>query len=86
MKIGKSLPFNYKQLKRFNALTNMLPNENHPLTLAYIAGARARTHEAINQVLRIVKSLEQVESEITRAQCKLAAEVTMERSGEWSIK
>ena len=72
--------FNYKQLKRFNALTNMLPNENHPLTLAYIAGVRARTHETMSQVMRVIKALEQVESEITRAQCKLAAEVLIERN------
>ena len=57
----------------------MLPQQNHPLTLAYIAGARARTHETVSQVLRIMKSLEQVESEMTKAQCKLAAEVMLER-------
>ena len=64
----------------------MLPQQNHPLTLAYLAGARARTHDSMRQVLPVIRQLEQVASDVLREQCKLAAEVTMERSGEWSTK
>jgi hypothetical protein len=82
---GKKRLFNYITLKRFNAF-KMLPQQNHPLTLAYLAGARARTNEAIRQVLPVIRQLEQVASEMDREQCKLAAEVLMERSGEWSTR
>ena len=78
--------FNYKTLKRFNAFQIMLPQQNHPLTLAYLAGARAKTHDAMRQAMPVIHQLEQVESEMSRAQCKLAAEVLMERSREWSTK
>ena len=57
----------------------MLPKQDHPLTLAYIAGARATTHQAIRDALAIARSLETDADEITRHQCKLAAEVLMER-------
>lgn len=60
----------------------MLPNEQHPLTLAYMAGVRARTYDAMKQATIVIVSLEKNESETTRAQCKLAAEVLMERRGE----
>ena len=58
----------------------MLPNENHPLTLAYIAGARSREYEPMRQAMRLIQSLERDATEQLRAQCKLAAEILMERS------
>lgn len=64
----------------------MLPQQNHPLTLAYMAGARARSDESLRQVMPLIRQLEQVASEMDREQCKLAAEVMLERSGEWSTK
>lgn len=57
----------------------MLPQHDHPLTLAYIAGTRARTQEAIRDNMRLVISLEKHVPEIIRDQCRLAAEVLMER-------
>jgi len=60
----------------------MLPNQNHPLTLAYMASARARTYDAMKQAMAVVAGLERDAPEILKAQCKLAAEVLMERSGE----
>lgn len=60
----------------------MLPNQDHPLTLAYMAGARAATYEAIMHTMTLVAGLEKDAPEILKAQCKLAAEVLLERSGE----
>lgn len=60
----------------------MLPNENHPLTLAYIAGARSREYDTMRQAMRLIQSLERDATELLRAQCKLAAEVLIERSRE----
>lgn len=57
----------------------MLPQHDHPLTLAYVAGTRARTQEAIRDNMRLVISLETHVPEIIRDQCRLAAEVLMER-------
>ena len=55
------------------------PNQNHPLTLAYIAGARATTPQAMRDALAIIRSCETDADPILLAQCKLAAEVLIER-------
>lgn len=55
------------------------PNQNHPLTLAYIAGARANTPQAMRDALAIIRSCETDADPILLAQCKLAAEVLIER-------
>lgn len=57
----------------------MLPMQDHPLTLAYIAGTRAHTQESIRENMRLVFSLEKDASETLLAQCRLAAEVLIER-------
>ena len=56
-----------------------LPQHNHPLTLAYIAGARATTHQAIRDALAIIRSCERDADPVLLAQCRLAAEVLIER-------
>lgn len=57
----------------------MLPNETHPLTKAYMAGAAARTPEAMRSAIEVTRALEGMVDELTRHQCKLAAEVLIER-------
>ena len=58
----------------------MLPNEQHPLTLAYIGGARSREYEPMRQAMRLIQGLERDATEQLRAQCKLAADVLIERN------
>lgn len=55
------------------------PKHNHPLTLAYIAGARATTPQAIKDAMAIIRSCEADADPVLLAQCKLAAEVLIER-------
>ena len=57
----------------------MIPQANDPLTLAYAAGARVKTQEELMQAVRLIRSLEQGRTPTFIAQCKLAAEVLMER-------
>lgn len=57
----------------------MLPNQNHPLTRAYMMGARATTTEAYTEALRLIRSCEVAADQLTIDQCKLAAEVMIER-------
>jgi hypothetical protein len=57
----------------------MLPNENHPLTLAHIAGARATTHTAMADAIRMIRALEKDATEQTIAACRVAAEILIER-------
>jgi hypothetical protein len=57
----------------------MLPNENHPLTLAHIAGARATTHTAMADAIRMIRALERDATEQTIAACRVAAEILIER-------
>lgn len=57
----------------------MLPNQNHPLTDAYIRSATIHTHEAMREASRLIAVLEGATDATTRAQCKLAAEVLIER-------
>jgi len=57
----------------------MIPQQNHPLTLAYIAGAKARTHEDMTRAVKLARGLEINASPVLLAQCKLAAEIILER-------
>ena len=58
------------------------PEANHPLTRAYLIGAKARTHEQMRDALRLVNALEAVATEQHKAACKLAAEILLERKHE----
>ena len=58
----------------------MIPQHDHPLTLAYIASVRAKSHDQMREAARLIAALEQLCSDTVRAQCKLAAEVTLERT------
>jgi hypothetical protein len=58
------------------------PEANHPLTRAYLIGAKARTHEQMRDTLRLVKALEARSTEQHKAACKLAAEILLERKHE----
>lgn len=55
------------------------PKHNHPLTLAYIAGVRANTPQTMRDAMAVIRSCEADADEQTRAQCRLAAEVLIER-------
>jgi len=57
----------------------MMPQHDHPLTLAYIASTKAASQAGISQAMRLVRSLERDASVTLVAQCKLAAEVLIER-------
>jgi hypothetical protein len=56
-----------------------MPNENHPLTRAYMLGARATTTAAYGEALRLIRACETAADQLTIDQCKLAAEVLIER-------
>ena len=60
-------------------LSKMLPNQNHPLTRAYIVGARSTTQSAYTEALRLIRACEGAADQLTIDQCKLAAEVMIER-------
>lgn len=55
------------------------PKQDHPLTLAYLAAVRCRSPEDMKQAMLLIRSLEKDAPEIIRHQCKLAAEVLLER-------
>jgi hypothetical protein len=57
----------------------MLPNQNHPLTLAHIAGARATTYSAMADATKLIRALEKEATEQTIAACRVAAEILIER-------
>lgn len=57
----------------------MLPMQNHPLTLAMMTGARATTHEAVRHSMMIARELARDLTPTQVEQCKLAAEVLIER-------
>ena len=56
-----------------------MPNQNHPLTRAYMLGARATTPAAYGEALRLIRTCEKAADQLTIDQCKLAAEVMIER-------
>lgn len=57
----------------------MLRNQNHPLTRAYMLGARSTTTPAYIEAVRLIRICEEAADLITIDQCKLAAEVLLER-------
>ena len=57
----------------------MLPNQNHPLTRAYMLGARATSPQAMTDAMRLIAACEGQADQLTIDQCKLAAEVMLER-------
>lgn len=57
----------------------MPPNQNHPLTLAHIAGAMATTHAAMVNAVKLIRALEKDATEQTIAACKDAAELFINR-------
>jgi hypothetical protein len=57
----------------------MFPQENNPLTQAYILSTRVTTHESLVQAARLIRELESARSGCEVDQCKLAAEVLIER-------
>jgi hypothetical protein len=60
-------------------LSKMLPNQNHPLTRAYMLGARSTTQSAYSEALRLIAACETEADQLTIDQCKLAADVMIER-------
>ena len=57
----------------------MLPNLNHPLTRAYMLGARSTNPAGLGEVMRLIAACERGADQLTIDQCKLAAEVLLER-------
>jgi len=60
-------------------ITKMLPNQHHPLTRAYMLGARSTTQSAYSEALRLIRACEGAADQLTIDQCKLASEVMIER-------
>ena len=60
-------------------IARQLPQQNHPLTRAYMLGARSTTTPAYSEALRLIRACETDADQITIDQCKLAAEVMIER-------
>lgn len=56
-----------------------MPNERHPLTRAYMIAARATTQAAYSEAMRLVRALETEADQLTIDQCKLAADILIER-------
>ena len=56
-----------------------MPNERHPLTRAYMIAARATTQAAYSEAMRLVRACETEADQLTIDQCKLAAEILLER-------
>lgn len=61
------------------ALSKVLPNQHHPLTRAYLLGARSTTQSAFSEAQRVIRACEGAADQLTIDQCKLAAEVMIER-------
>jgi len=60
-------------------IEKQMPNQNHPLTRAYILGARATSTAAYAEAMRLIRACETEADQLTIDQCKLAAEVLIER-------
>ena len=56
-----------------------MPNQNHPLTRAYMLGARTTNPTGLGEVMRLIAACETDADQLTIDQCKLAAEVLLER-------
>ena len=62
-----------------NSKNKMFPQQNNPLTQAYILSTRVTTHESLVQAARLIRELENNRTGCEVDQCKLAAEVLIER-------
>ena len=60
-------------------IERQMPNQNHPLTRAYMLGARATSTAAYAEAMRLIRACETAADQLTIDQCKLAAEVMIER-------
>jgi hypothetical protein len=60
-------------------IERQMPNQNHPLTRAYMLGARATSTAAYTEAMRLIRACETAADQLTIDQCKLAAEVMIER-------
>jgi hypothetical protein len=60
-------------------IARQMPNQDHPLTRAYMLGARATTPAAMTEAMRLIRACETGVDQLTIDQCKLAAEVMIER-------
>lgn len=57
----------------------MIPEHDNPLTHAYIAGAKASTHNEMMSAMKLAKQLEKGKTPMLIAACQLAAEWLLER-------
>ena len=60
-------------------MLSMFPELDNPLTHAYLAGARARTHNEMMAAMKLAKHLEARETPQIMAACQLAAEYLLDR-------
>lgn len=60
-------------------IARKMPNQNHPLTRAYMLGARATSHASMSEAMRLIHACERAADRLTIDQCKLAAEILIER-------
>jgi hypothetical protein len=60
-------------------IARQLPHQHHPLTRAYMLGARSTSQSAYSEALRLIRACETDADQLTIDQCKLAAEVLIER-------
>jgi hypothetical protein len=60
-------------------IARQMPNQNHPLTRAYMLGARATSPQAMTDAMRLIHACELGVDQLTIDQCKLAADVMLER-------
>jgi hypothetical protein len=56
-----------------------MPHQNHPLTRAYLLGARTTGPVGLGEIMRLIAACEAEADQLTIDQCKLAAEVMLER-------
>jgi hypothetical protein len=52
----------------------MIPEHDNPLTHAYVAGAKAKTHNEMMSAMKLAKQLEQGKTNTLIAACQIAAE------------
>lgn len=57
----------------------MIPEHDNPLTHAYIAGAKASTHNEMMSAMKLAKQLEKGKTPMLIAACQIAAEWLLER-------
>ena len=67
------------QFSKTKIQNQMFPQANNPLTQAYILSTRVTTQESMMQAARLIRELEKSRTGCEIDQCKLAAEVLIER-------